>query len=68
MAPAMKNGRCRLHGGKSTGPLTEAGKRRISLAHLKHGLSTKEAISSRKEFRALLKTLKKNFGQYLGES
>lgn len=25
-APAMKNGRCRLHGGRSTGPRTEAGK------------------------------------------
>jgi hypothetical protein len=25
-APAMKNGRCKLHGGKSTGPKTEKGK------------------------------------------
>lgn len=25
---ALKNGRCRLHGGLSTGPLTEAGKRK----------------------------------------
>ncbi len=68
MAPAMKNGRCRLHGGKSTGPLTKAGKERIAQAHLRHGRLTKEAISSRNEFKAFLKALKKNLGQYLGES
>lgn len=31
-APAMHNGRCKLHGGCSTGPLTEAGKARIRIA------------------------------------
>lgn len=30
--PAMVNGRCRNHGGLSTGPRTEAGRRRIALA------------------------------------
>jgi hypothetical protein len=33
----MANGRCRMHGGKSTGPKTEEGRKRISEAHLKHG-------------------------------
>ena len=31
-ARALVNGRCRLHGGLSTGPRTEAGKRRIGEA------------------------------------
>ena len=41
--PAMKNGRCRLHGGKSTGARTPEGLRRIVEANLKHGRYTKEA-------------------------
>jgi len=57
-APAMKNGRCRLHGGKSTGPRTPEGIEIIRRAHLKHGEYTKEAIASRKEFNALLRQLK----------
>lgn len=57
-APAMKNGRCRLHGGKSTGPKTTEGIERIRQAHIKHGQYTKEAIASRKEFYALLRQLK----------
>lgn len=36
-APAMANGRCRMHGGASTGPRTEAGRARIRAAQLKHG-------------------------------
>ena len=58
-ASAMKNGRCRMHGGKSTGPKTPEGIERIRQAHLKHGRYTKEAIASRKEFRSLLKEMKK---------
>ena len=30
--PAMPNGRCKLHGGRSTGPLSEAGRERIAAA------------------------------------
>jgi hypothetical protein len=29
--------RCRLHGGKSTGPRTAEGKARVTAAHTKHG-------------------------------
>src|SRR5208282_5518725 len=36
-APAMGNGRCRMHGGKSTGPRTEAGFARLAAAHTTHG-------------------------------
>jgi len=57
-APAMKNGRCRLHGGKSTGPKTPEGIERIRQSHLKHGEYTEEAIASRKEFNALLRELR----------
>ncbi|MFZ2587629.1 MAG: HGGxSTG domain-containing protein [Alphaproteobacteria bacterium] len=35
--PAMKNGRCRLHGGKSTGPKTRKGIERIQSANYRHG-------------------------------
>ena len=52
--PAMKNGRCRMHGGKSTGPKSTEGKRRIGLAHFKHGFHTKRAINERKKMRKLL--------------
>lgn len=31
-APAMPNGRCKLHGGCSTGPLSQAGRDRIAAA------------------------------------
>jgi len=56
-APAMKNGRCRLHGGKSTGPKTLQGIEKIRQAHLKHGLSTKNAVAKRKEFKKLVREL-----------
>ena len=39
-APAMANGRCRLHGGKSTGPRTPEGMARMIAAHTTHGGST----------------------------
>ncbi len=31
-APAMPNGRCKLHGGCSTGPLSQAGRDRVAAA------------------------------------
>jgi hypothetical protein len=36
-APAMVNGRCRMHGGASTGARTEAGRARIAAARTIHG-------------------------------
>src|SRR5208283_2576542 len=35
--PAMKNGRCRMHGGASTGPRTSTGLTRSRHANWKHG-------------------------------
>jgi len=42
--PAMANGRCRLHGGKSTGARTAAGLVRCRTASLVHGHRTAEII------------------------
>ncbi len=58
--PAMKNGRCKLHGGKSTGPKTLEGIERIKKAHFKHGMFTREAIRERKEFNQLFRDFLKN--------
>jgi hypothetical protein len=48
--PAMKNGRCRLHGGKSL-----SGK---AHGRYKHGQWTKEAIAWRRQFAALVREAK----------
>ena len=41
--PAVKQtGRCTRHGGKSTGPRTQAGKDKIAALHTTHGRFTKE--------------------------
>ena len=42
------SGRCRLHGGRSTGPRTEEGLARISAANMKHGRKTKERLAEAK--------------------
>ena len=39
LAPAMKNGRCKFHGGKSTGPKTSKGRERCRLARWRSGIS-----------------------------
>ena len=44
-----KNGRCRLHGGASTGARSEAGLARISAANLRHGKFTKDKLEKRRE-------------------
>jgi len=38
---------CKWHGGRSTGPKTEAGKLRARTANLKHGRETREARTER---------------------
>ena len=42
-APAMPNGRCRMHGGKSTGPRTPEGLERSRKANWKHGYYSAES-------------------------
>ena len=42
------NGRCALHGGRSTGPRTQRGLQRISEANLKHGRQTKDKLAAQR--------------------
>ncbi len=47
-APAMKGKRvCKTHGGRSTGPKTEAGRKRCAEAKSIHGRETREARTER---------------------
>ena len=41
-SPAMANGRCRMHGGRSTGPTTPEGLARITAARTTHGFYSAE--------------------------
>jgi hypothetical protein len=59
----MKNGRCRLHGGKSTGPRTPEGLERMRQSKFKHGRYSKELKAANqwlKTFKATLARLKKD--------
>ena len=49
---AMTNGRCYLHGGKSTGA-------KIPHRNIKHGLRTKEAMEEKRQLTELLKLARK---------
>ena len=50
--PAMRNGRCRLHGGLSTGPRTPEGLARSRRARWKHGRYSMEAQRERRRLKA----------------
>src|SRR6266446_3796959 len=49
---AMRKGRCKLHGGKSTGPRTPEGLERRTRANWKHGHFSREAKAERSRVRA----------------
>ncbi len=55
--PAMANGRCRLHGGKSTGARTPEGRRRARTARLLHGRRTAAVIGLRSAAAAVNRRL-----------
>jgi len=42
------NGRCRLHGGLSTGARNQEGVQRISEANIKHGRQTKDKLAAQR--------------------
>ncbi len=63
--PAMANGRCRMHGGRSTGPRTPEGIERIRQSRTKHGLYTKQAMAMRRYMRNLLKDSRETLRQAL---
>jgi hypothetical protein len=50
---AMANGRCRMHGGASTGPRTAEGLQRIVQARTIHGAYSAEARALRRMLRSL---------------
>src|SRR5271157_736682 len=52
--PAMQNGRCRMHGGHSTGPRTPIGLARSTRANWKHGLYSAKAKMEAKLLRQFL--------------
>ena len=57
--PARKvNGKCRLHGGRSSGPKTQEGLAKISAANTSTGQHTKEMIARRKEDAKVAKGLR----------
>ena len=58
-SPAMANGRCRMHGGLSTGPRTAEGLQKCRTTRLKHGrYSQDEFTKMKKSLRALLRMVK----------
>ena len=61
MCLAMPNGRCRLHGGKSTGPRTAEGLERSQKARWRHGFCSRETreilTEGRRKRRELLALL-----------
>jgi hypothetical protein len=56
--PAMSNGRCRMHGGSSTGPKTAAGLKRSRRANWKHGARSRAVRELRAENRRWMRELK----------
>jgi hypothetical protein len=54
----MPNGRCRMHGGMSTGPRTPEGLERARKARWRHGYYSAEAKATRRESRALIQALR----------
>jgi hypothetical protein len=57
--PPSKNGRCRFHGGKSTGPRTEEGKMKSSQNASKHGMYSKKERESNTEVEELCEEVMK---------
>ena len=55
---SKKNGRCRLHGGQSTGPKTAEGRAKIAAANTTTGQHTKAMIARRKEDAKIAKGLR----------
>jgi hypothetical protein len=53
-SPAMANGRCRMHGGKSTGPRTKEGLERSKKANWKHGYYSADFVALRRYINRLL--------------
>ena len=55
--PAMPNGRCRLHGGKSSGPRTAIGLERCRRANWKHGRYSQQARAERERLLSIKRSI-----------
>jgi hypothetical protein len=55
---AMRSGRCRMHGGASTGPRTPEGLARSKRATWKHGRYSAEHRAARREARAAARAVR----------
>jgi hypothetical protein len=51
----MSNGRCRMHGGKSTGPRTSEGLERMRRANTQHGIYSEERRRLMQAVRRLMR-------------
>ena len=58
-----KNGRCRLHGGASTGAKTEEGLARISAANLRYWKFTKDKLEKQRENATKRRNIRKELRQ-----
>ena len=56
-APAMANGRCRLHGGKSTGPRTPEGLARSQRANWIHGECSQESLAELRSMKTAMRLM-----------
>jgi hypothetical protein len=56
--PAMRNGRCRMHGGLSTGPKTAEGRARCAAARRTHGFYSAETAALRREANLRIRRLR----------
>jgi hypothetical protein len=61
--PAMANGRCRLHGGLSTGPRTVEGRARCARARLRHGACSAATRALMAEARVHLRRMSALLGR-----
>jgi hypothetical protein len=53
-APAMPNGRCRMHGGKCRGPSTPEGRARMTAANTRHGNFSTQKRAGHRYVRTLI--------------
>jgi hypothetical protein len=58
----MRNGRCRMHGGKSTGPRTPEGLERLRAARMVHGGRSRETVEAIRQLQALQRAARQMFG------
>lgn len=61
--PAMPNGRCRMHGGPSTGPRTPEGIERVRASRTIHGRYSQASINARRQARAIIRTMREMLGR-----